>query len=404
MRVYRQLSQIATLSGAHAKGGRGLVPGDLGILEGAAIVFDDEKIHWVGLDAELPNEYHGLPSTALPHHVLTPALVDSHTHLLFGGNRSSEYVARLNGEDYQAIARSGGGILYTMRETLKLTQDELVALGRARLQRLMSYGVRTVEMKSGYALTQDGELRLLRAAKALAREFAGRMHVFSTYLGAHAVPAGSPSSTDFLRDVVVPTLDQAHAEDLVDAVDIFAEEGYFTPGDVRTLFAHAVKLGLPVKIHADEFNDNGGARLATEFSALSADHLLKTSADGIHALAKSSTVATILPGTAFFLGKPLAPARQLLDAGCRVAIASDFNPGSSHVDNLLLVASLAAPSLKMNLAELWCGITLNGAAALGLSDRGCLVAGMKPDFALFAVDQISDVTYGWGRNFCVTCP
>lgn len=404
MRVYRQLSQVATLSGAHSKGGKHLVPSDLGLLDNAAIVFDDKQIHWVGNDRDLPEEYSRLPSMALPHHVLTPALVDSHTHLLFGGNRSSEYVARLNGDDYQAIARAGGGILYTMRETLKLSQEELIAIGRERLERLLSYGVRTVEMKSGYALTTDGELRLLRAAKALKAEFSGRATVFSTYLGAHAVPKDYASSTQFLQEIVIPTLNQAHAEQLVDAVDVFAEEGYFSQGDVKSLFEHATRLGLPVKIHADEFNDNGGARLATEFQALSADHLLKTSADGIQALAESNTVATILPGTAFFLGKPLAPARQLLDAGCRVAIASDFNPGSSHVDNVLFVASLAAPSLKINLAELWCGITLNAAAALGMKDRGCLTPGMQPEFALFAVDRISDVTYGWGRNYCVTCP
>ncbi|MFP5458907.1 MAG: imidazolonepropionase [Bacteriovoracia bacterium] len=404
MRVYRQLSQVATLSGAHSKGGRHLEPSDLGILDNAAIVFDDNQIHWVGNDPDLPEKYSLLPSISLAHHVLTPAIVDSHTHLLFGGNRSSEYAARLNGEDYQAIARAGGGILFTMRETLKLSQDELVTIGRERLERLLSYGVRTVEMKSGYALTTDGELRLLRAAKVLKTEFSGRVNVFSTYLGAHAVPKDYASSTQFLHDIVIPTLTQAHAEQLVDAVDIFAEDGYFSPSDVRTLFEHATRLGLPVKIHADEFNDNGGARLAAEFQALSADHLLKTSADGIHALAISDTVATILPGTAFFLGKPLAPARQLLDAGCRVAIASDFNPGSSHVDNLLLVASLAAPSLKINLAELWCGITMNAAAALGMKDRGCLVAGMKPEFALFAVNKVSDITYGWGRNYSVTCP
>lgn len=404
MRVYRHLSQLASLAGAHRKGGRGLTPGDLGLVDDAAVVFDDQRIHWVGADRDLPAEYQALPATNCQGHVLTPALVDSHTHLLFGGNRSAEYVARLNGEDYQAIARAGGGILYTMRETLKLSTEQLVDLGRERLARLLSYGVRTVEMKSGYALTADGELRLLRAARILKQEFRDRLTIFSTYLGAHAVPQDFSSSTQFLTAVVIPTLRQAHAEGLVDAVDIFAEEGYFSAEDVRVLFTEARALGLAVKIHADEFNDNGGAALAAQFGALSADHLLKTSTAGIRALAESSTVATILPGTAFFLGKPLAPARQLLDGGCRVAIASDYNPGSSHVDNLLLVAALAAPSLRLNMAELWAGITLNAAAALGFSDRGCLVPGMRPDFALFAVHKVSDVTYGWGRNYCVTCP
>jgi imidazolonepropionase len=404
MKVYRHLAQIVTLDSAFKKDGRRLAPHDLSVIDDASIAFNENEILWVGKTKELPAPFLNEEVIDLPGHVLTPALVDSHTHLLFGGNRAREYSQRLNGVDYQAIAKSGGGILYTMNETLKLTEDQLFELGVERVQRLETYGIKTIEMKSGYALTQEGELRLLRAAKRLKDHFFGRVRIFSTYLGAHAVPENFKSSAVFLDEVVIPTLKIAHSENLVDCVDIFAEQGYFSTQDTEKLFEFAKSVSLPTKMHADEFNDNSGASLAARFQSLSADHLLKISDKGIADLANSMTVATLLPGTAFFLGKPLAPARAMLDAGCKVALASDYNPGSSHVDNLLLVASLAAPSLKLNQAELWAAITLNASAALGFFDQGAIIPGKKPTFALFRVNDISEVTYNWGRNLCVICP
>jgi imidazolonepropionase len=191
---------------------------------------------------------------------------------------------------------------------------------------------------------------------------------------------------------------------VIDAVDIFHEKNYFTDQDVQTLFTKAQSLGIPCKIHADELNTNGGAELAVQFNALSADHLLKISDEGIKAISSSSTVASLLPGTAFFLGKPLAPARKLLDSGAKVSMASDFNPGSCHCDNVLLVASIAAAQLKMNQAELWAGITLNASASLGKFDQGAIVSGMKARFSLFKTDHLSQITYSWGRNFSVILP
>ncbi len=187
-------------------------------------------------------------------------------------------------------------------------------------------------------------------------------------------------------------------------MDIFHEKNYFTAEDTKKLFEKARSLGIARKIHADELNDNGGAALAVEFSALSADHLLKVSDQGITELAKSKTVATLLPGTAFFLGKPLAPARTMLDAGVKVALASDYNPGSCHCDNLLLIGSLAAPQLKLNQAELWCGMTLNPSHALGFNDQGAIIPGMKARFALFKAESLSHITYNWGKNLRVNLP
>ncbi len=404
MKVYRRVSQVLTLQGAAAKGGRHLAPADLGIIDDAAIAFDAERIHWVGADAELPPEFRQANAYDLRGHVLTPALVDSHTHLLFGGDRASEYAERLNGVDYQAIAARGGGILFTMQKTLSLSEDELFELGKERLERISSYGVGALEMKTGYALTLEGELRCLRAMKRLKAHFRGKLRLFSTYLGAHAVPKDFASSADFLKKMVLPTLEQAAGEKLVDGVDIFHEQGYFSSADAQELFSAAQRLGISTRIHADEFQDNGGATLAATHGSLSADHLLRTGAEGIKALANSGTVATLLPGTAFFLGKPLANARGLLDAGAKVALASDYNPGSCHCDNVLMLAALSAPSLRLNLAELWAAITLNAAHALGFTDQGALVAGHRPAFSLFKADNLAQITYAWGRNLAVTAP
>jgi imidazolonepropionase len=404
MKAYRNLSQILTLAPARAKDGRNLKPEDAGILENAAIVFDENEIKWVGRESEFPANYKNVTSFDLTGHVLTPGITDSHTHLLFGGNRAREYAQRLNGVDYQEIAKLGGGILHTMNRTLAASDADLLQLGIQRIERLHSLGVRTVEMKSGYALTLEGELRLMRLAAKLKAHFIGRMTIRSTYMGAHAVPSNFTSSKQFVDEIVLPTLKQAHVEKLVDAVDVFFEQGYFDRADTELIFKTAQALGLAIKIHADEFNDNGGASLAAAHHALSADHLLRISDAGIKSLAQSSTVATLLPGTAFFLGKELPRARAMLDAGCKVAIASDYNPGSSHVDNLLLVASIAAPSLKLNFTELWAAITLNSSAALGLTNQGSLEPERTPSMTLFRTPDLAEITYNWGVSLVVPSP
>ncbi len=375
------------------------MPDDLSIIDKGAIVFDENTIHWIGKSLDLPHEFSKYPQHDLNGFVLTPGLVDSHTHLVFGGNRSREYVDRLNGVDYQLIAQRGGGILFTVNETLSLSEDALFDSSKEKLERFISFGIKIIEIKSGYALILEGELKILRVIKRLKLAYLGRIKIFSTFLGAHAVPKEFTSSEQFINQVVIPTLTQAHAQSLVDFVDIFVEQGYFSIADAEKLFLLANSLGLKTRIHADEFTDLACGEFAAKNKCSSADHLLKISDSSIAHLANSQTVATLLPGTAFFLGKPLAPARKLLDAGCKVALASDYNPGSSHIDNLLLVASLAAPNLKMNLAEIWAAITLNPSHSLGLLNYGHLSVGAASCFSLFRSAQVSDITYFWGQNF-----
>jgi imidazolonepropionase len=403
IKAFTDLNEIVTLKSAHKKDGRKLLPEDLSIIKNGAIVFDETKIIWVGENAKFPEQYRNL-ARSLAGHVLTPALVDSHTHIVFGGDRAQEYADRLNGTSYEEIAKRGGGILFTMKQTNEASLEDLFNTASERIERLHSYGIGTIEIKSGYGLNYDREFEISMVIDKLKKKFLHKVRIFNTYLAAHDVPKSFESSQSYIEDVVIPLLEELAPLKVIDAVDIFHEKNYFTDADTDLLFTKAASLGIARKIHADELNDNGGAELAVKHSALSADHLLKISLSGIEALATSKTVATLLPGTAFFLGKPLAPARAMLDAGAKVAIASDYNPGSCHCDNVLLVASMAAAQLKLNQAELWAGITLNASAALGFNNQGAIVPGMDARFSLFKTESLSHITYNWGRNFAVSLP
>ncbi|HXH31990.1 MAG TPA: imidazolonepropionase [Bacteriovoracaceae bacterium] len=404
IKVYSLLDQILTLEGAFKKDGRRLVPADLSLVSNASVVVDAESILWVGADADLPEEYKKFTRINLKGHVLTPEIVDSHTHVVFGGDRAEEYAQRLNGVSYEEIAKAGGGILKTMKETNSATLEKLFDGACERIERINSYGIGTIEIKSGYGLNFEREYEISVLIDRLKKRFYPRIQIFNTYLAAHDVPKNFTSSKQYLSEVVIPLLDKLAPLKVIDAVDIFHEKNYFSQEDVTHIFTHAQKLGIQRKIHADELNDNGGASLAVRFGALSADHLLKISAEGVYALAGSQTVATLLPGTAFFLGKPLAPARLLLDGGAKVALGSDYNPGSCHCDNLLLIACVSAAQLKLNQAELWAAVTMNAAHALGFNQQGAILPGMRARFSLFKTSSLSHVTYNWGRNFSVPFP
>lgn len=400
IKIFRNFSQIATLAGASLKNGRNLNVEDLGLIANGTIVSDGEKILWVGADKLLPDDYleKEYKEIDVSGKVCVPEIVDSHTHLVFGGDRAHEYSMRLNGASYEQIATAGGGILNSMRGTHGLTRQELLKSAQQRVKTIRSYGVGTIEVKSGYGLTFDKEYELSRVIHDLKNIVRPEVQIINTFMAAHAVPKEFNSSYDYMLNVVLPLLDKLGEEQILDCVDIFHEQNYFSHNDVVSLFERAKRWNINVKIHADEFNDNKGAVLAAKYEALSADHLLATTEDGISALANSNTVATLLPGTGLFLGKAQANAQALLKAGAKVAIASDFNPGSCHCDNLVMLASIAAPIYKMNQAQLWAAITLNAAHALGLKNQGALVAGMKPRFSVFNTDSIDRITYNWGKN------
>jgi imidazolonepropionase len=403
IKAYKNISELVTLKSAFAKDGRNLTANDLSIIKNGAIVFDEHKIIWTGETERFPEQYQPL-AHPLHGYVLTPEIVDSHTHLVFGGDRAQEYADRLNGTSYEEIAKRGGGILFTMKMTNEASLDELFHTASERINRLHSYGIGTIEIKSGYGLNFEREYELSMLIDKLKKKFLHKVQIFNTYMAAHDIPKNFESSRAYLEEVVLRLLKELAPLKILDAVDIFHEKNYFTDQDVKDLFKASLSFGIPCKIHADELNSNGGAELAVHHKALSSDHLLRISDEGIKALANSHTVATLLPGTAFFLGKPLAPARKMLDAGLKVAIASDYNPGSCHCDNLLLIASMSAAQLKLNQAELWAGITLNAAHALNLKEQGAILPGMKPRFSLFKTESLSQITYNWGRNFATTLP
>ncbi len=404
MNIWKNFSQILTLEKAYEKDGRNLLPKDLSLIKNATIVFNQEKILWVGKDQNLPEEYSKIPQTQVQSFeglTLTPEIVDSHTHLVFSGDRSGEYSMRLNGASYEEIANTGGGILSTSKATNAMDSQKLFEESITKIERIYSYGIGTIEIKSGYGLNYKKEYELSHIIHKLKKHFFPRIQIKNTFMAAHAIPKEFPSSEKYLNEVVIPLLKKLAQENIIDFVDIFHEKGYFSDDDTEALFQESKRLSLPFKSHADEFADNKGALLAARMGATSTDHLLCTESDGIKALANSKTVATLLPGTGFFLGKPQAQARQFLDQGVKIAIASDYNPGSCHCDNLLFLASLAAPHYQMNQTELWSAITLNGAHALNLKNQGALIPEMSPRFSLFRAKTLDQITYNWGHNLAV---
>jgi imidazolonepropionase len=333
-----------------------------------------------------------------------PALVDSHTHAVFGSPRAAEHEMRAAGLDYMEIARRGGGIHASVRDVRARSERELLALARSRLLRLASFGVGTIEVKSGYGLTLDDELKLLRVIRRLAAELPIRL--VPTFLGAHEIPLEHRETAARRRayvDMVIhDMIPRVTRDGLAVFADVFCETGVYTVDESREILRAARDAGLAVKLHADELTSSGGAELAAEVQATSADHLAAVSDAGIRALASSGTVATLLPSTMLFLGKPSqAPARRMIEAGVAVALATDFNPGTSPTVSLPLVLTLGVSQLRLSAAEALIAATVNGAAALGLADRvGQIAPGYSADLALFTISDYRELPYWLGARVC----
>ncbi len=370
----------------------------LGIIEDGAIAAKGGRIAWIGPRAALPA--HAAPVTDCGGAWITPGLIDCHTHLVFGGNRSAEFEQRLGGATYEEIARAGGGILSTMRATRAANEAQLVQAALPRLDALLSEGVTTIEIKSGYGLELEAELRQLRAARALGKQ--RQVSVVTSLLAAHAVPPEFKGRQgDYLRLVMDEILPRAAAEGLADAVDAFCESIAFTLAETAQLFTAAMRLGLPVKLHADQLTDGGGAGLAAAHGALSADHLERGNARGIAAMARAGTVAVLLPGATLTLRETHFPdIAAMREHGCRMALSTDMNPGSSPALSLLLMLNLGCTLFRMTVPEALLGVTRNAAAALGLKDRGVLAEGMRCDLALYRIQRPAELCYWLGGNPC----
>jgi imidazolonepropionase len=331
---------------------------------------------------------------------VTPGLIDCHTHLVYGGDRAHEFELRLNGASYEDIARSGGGIASTVQATRSATTEQLQSQSSLRLTQLLSEGVTTVEIKSGYGLALASERKMLQVARALGHEFA--VDVRTTYLGAHALaPEFAGRADDYVTEVL-RMMKALHFEGLADAVDGFCEHIAFSPAQMTRVFEAAKALGLPVKLHAEQLSDSGGAALAARFDALSCDHLECLSEDGAQAMAQAGTVAVLLPGAFYFLRETKLPPVDLLrQKGVPIAIATDCNPGSSPCTSLLLMLNMACTLFRLTPEEALAGVTRHAATALGLSDRGVLAAGKRADFVLWNIKQPAQLAYGLGANPCI---
>ena len=401
--LFINASQVVTCAGP-PRGRRGVEMRDAAILTNVAVAVEGERIVAVGPVNELDRVVPGAERTDCRGCVVLPGLVDSHTHSVFGRPRYEEQEMRAAGQGYMDIAARGGGIHASVRDVRARNEEDLFTLARARLLRIASHGTTTLEVKSGYGLTTEDELKLLRVIARLSEALPLRL--VPTWLGAHEIPLehrGSESGrNDYIDLLVREMLPAVAAAKLARFADVFCEPGVFGVAETRLILNAAREAGLAPKLHADEFEPSGGAELAVEIGATSADHLAAISNDGVRALVGSGTVATLLPGTLFFLGRDRqAPARALIDSGAVVALATDFNPGTSPTVNFPLILTLGVSQLGMSVAEVLIASTVNGAAALALaSETGQLAPGFSADLALFEADDARELPYWYGDRRC----
>ncbi|MBM3570975.1 MAG: imidazolonepropionase [Alphaproteobacteria bacterium] len=371
-----------------------------GAIEDGALAVADGRIAWVGRRADLP--LHVVRATHdAKRQWITPALIDCHTHIVHGGDRAGEFELRLKGASYEEIARAGGGIRSTVAATRAAGLEELIAGAARRLTPLMAEGVTTIEIKSGYGLDRANEIKMLRAARRLGERWP--VTVKTSYLGAHALPVEFADRSDAYIDFLcAEALPAAAAEGLVDAVDAFCDTIGFTPAQTTRMFEAARKLNLPVKLHAEQLSDQDGAALAARYGALSADHLEHVSEPGVAAMAKSGTVAVLLPGAFYFLRETKLPPIDLFRRhGVPMAISTDSNPGSSPATSLLLMLNMASTFFRMTPEEALAGVTRHAARAVGLqASHGTLEVGKVADFVLWDIAQPAELAYRIGFNPC----
>ena len=389
------IGELVTMAGSPGLR-RGEAAKSLSIVRDAAVACFQGKIVWTGSSREVIKNVQLIDNSleiGIAGKVVTPGFVDSHTHPLYAGTRQVEFALRASGADYEDIAAAGGGILNSVARTRQASPDELEDTLVKHLTTMLLFGTTTVEVKSGYGLDLETEIRCLETASRLAEHWP--QTIARTFLGAHEVPLEYRNRTDeYIRYLIDTVLPEIKSRKLADFVDIFCEKGVFTAEQSRLYLQAAKNMGFGIRIHADEFHDTDGASLAVDLSAMSADHLLSISDRNIQKIAESNTVATLLPGTALFLGKPFPPGRRLLDAGAAVAIATDFNPGSCFCESMPLMINLAVCQCGFTIEEAVTAATVNGAAALGMGDyKGALAPGMDADMILWELDDYRGIAY-----------
>jgi imidazolonepropionase len=369
-----------------------------GLIEAGAVAIEGGRVAWCGKSADVPRRFRALPMLKLEGRLVTPALIDCHTHLVFGGNRAREFELRLGGATYEEISRAGGGIVSTVKATRSADDATLLKDTLRRADALIAEGVATIEIKSGYGLDIDTELRCLRVARRVAE--VRPVRVRTSFLGAHAIPPEYQGRAEaYIGEVCLPALERAHAEGLADAVDGFCEGIAFSPAQIERVFQKARALSIPIKLHAEQLSNLGGAALAARYGALSADHLEYLDDAGAAAMAKAGTVAVLLPGAFYFIRETrLPPVEALRRQGVPIAIATDCNPGSSPMTSLLLAMNMACTLFRLTPEEALAGVTRTAARALGLADTGEIRSGLCADLAIWDVAEPAELAYRIGFN------
>lgn len=369
----------------------------LRIIENGSIACSNGKIVWFGVKDSAPKDFTVSQTLDASECIAMPGLIDSHTHTVFAGSREDEFELKIKGATYQEIAAKGGGIKSTMRATRKASKEELTDIGLKRLRNIIALGITAIEIKSGYGLSFDDEIKMLEVIRALQKLVP--IDITATFLGAHTLPPEFSSDRQGYIDLICHKMIPHIAENkLAEFCDAFCETNVFTIDETRTVFEAAKKNGLKLKLHADQLTNTGGAELCAEMGAVSADHLENISDRGIEALASSNTVACLLPGCSFFLKMQYPPARKMIEAGIPIALATDFNPGSCMTQNLQMILSIACTQMRMTPAEVIKAVTLNAARALGRTDIGNIQNGMKADLALFEAPNYQFIPYNFAQN------
>ena len=372
--------------------------GGYGLIEHGAVVTEADRILWVGQMCDLPQVHQSLPAHDCAGRLLTPGLIDCHSHIVFGGHRAVEFELRLNGASYEEVARAGGGILSTVKATRAATEAELLATALARADLMIAAGATTIEVKSGYGLTIADELKMLRVARQIADH--RQVQVQTTHLAAHAIPPEYAGRADaYIDEIAIPSMQAAHNDGLIDAVDAFCEGIAFSPAQVQRLFAASHALGLPIKLHAEQLSDLKGAVLAAQMGALSCDHVEYIGDDGVQAMAAAGSVAVILPGAFYTLRETQKPPIDAFRAaGVPMALATDFNPGSSPIASLPLTMNMGCTLFRMTPLEALQGTTVHAARALGLTDRGTIAPGQRADLCLWDATHPAELSYRIGAT------
>lgn len=401
-RYIRHASELVTCKGQAPK--RGKEMSEIGLIKDGGVLIHDDKIFAVGTTEELdkqinPDEYEIIDATGK---TVLPGFVDSHTHFVFGGYRADEFTWRLKGDSYMSIMERGGGINATITPTKNATEEELIEVGRERLNRMLEFGVTTVEGKSGYGMDCETELKQLRAMKKL--DEIHPVDIVTTFLGPHSVlPEYKGKEREFIDMMLNEVMPKVKAEDLAEFADIFCEKNVFTIEDSEYYLTKAKEMGFKLKIHADEIYSLGGAELASRVGAYSADHLLKASDEGIKQMSEAGVISTLLPATAFCLKEEYAPARKMIDNNCAVAIASDLNPGSCFTNNIPLLVALGCVYMNMSIEEVITALTINGAAAIDRADQvGSIEKDKKADIIFLKYPSINYMPYHTTINLVET--